>query len=49
MIIGKEEVRVSLLADNRIVYLSDGKNSSREIYREINNFSNKARYKNYSK
>jgi hypothetical protein len=43
--IGKEEVKISLFADDVIVYLSNPKNSSRELLQLINNFSNVAEYK----
>jgi hypothetical protein len=43
MQIGKEEVKLSLFADDMIVYLSDSKNSTKEHL--INNFSKVARYK----
>jgi hypothetical protein len=43
--IGKEEVKISLFADDMIVYISDPKNSTRELLNLINNFSNVARYK----
>jgi hypothetical protein len=43
--IGKEEVKISLLADDMIVYLSDPQNSSRELLQLINNFSKVAGYK----
>jgi hypothetical protein len=39
MQIGKEEVKISLFADDMIVYLSDPKNSPRELLKLINNFS----------
>jgi hypothetical protein len=42
--IGKE-VKLSPFADNMIVYLSDHKNSTREILLLINNFSKVAGYK----
>jgi hypothetical protein len=42
--IGKEEVKPSLYAD-MIVYLSDSKNSTRELLILINNFSKVAGYK----
>jgi DNA-binding ferritin-like protein (Dps family) len=45
--IGKEEVRISLFAD-MIVYLSDPKNSTRELLNLINNFSKVAKYKTNS-
>jgi hypothetical protein len=37
--IGKEEVKISLLVDNIIVYISDPKNSTRELLNLINSFS----------
>lgn len=43
--IGKEEIKVLLFADNMIVYLSDLKNSTRELLQLINNFSKVAGYK----
>jgi hypothetical protein len=43
--IGKEEVKISLFADDMIVYISDPKNSSRELLNLINNFSEVAGYK----
>jgi hypothetical protein len=43
--IGKEEVKISLFADDMIVYLSDPKNSTRELQNLINNFSKVAGYK----
>jgi hypothetical protein len=43
--IGKEEVKISLFADDMIVYLSDPKNSTRELLHLINNFSKVAGYK----
>jgi retron-type reverse transcriptase len=42
--IGKEEIKVSLFADDMIVYKSDPQNSAREL-QLINNFSKVARYK----
>ena len=41
--IGKEEVKISLFADDMIVYLSDPQNSTRELLQLINNFSKVAR------
>ena len=41
----KEEVNLSLFADDTIVYLSDPKNSTRELLNLINNFSDVAVYK----
>ena len=38
--IGKEEVKFSLFADDMTVYISDHKNSTREILQLINTFSN---------
>jgi hypothetical protein len=43
--IGKEEVKISLFADNMIVYISDPINSTRELLNLINNFSAIAEYK----
>ena len=42
--IGMEEVKLSLFADEMIVYLSDPKNSTRELLQLINNFSKVAGY-----
>ena len=47
--IGKEEVKLSLFADDMIVYISDPKNSTKELRQLINTFSNVARYKINSK
>ena len=47
--IGKEEVKLSLLADDMIVYISDPKNSTKELLQLINTFSNVAGYKINSK
>jgi hypothetical protein len=41
---GKEKVKISLFADYMIVYLSDHKNSTRELLNLINNFSKVAGY-----
>jgi hypothetical protein len=46
--IGKEEVKISLFAGDIIVYLSDYKNSTRELLNPINPFSKVAGYKNNS-
>jgi hypothetical protein len=43
--IGKEEVKISLFEDDMIVFLSDPKNSTRDLLNLINNFSNVAVYK----
>jgi hypothetical protein len=43
--IGKEEVKISLFADDMIVYISDPKNSTRELLNLINNFIKVAGYK----
>ena len=43
--IGKEEVKISLFADDMIVYISDPKNSTRELVNLINSFSDLAGYK----
>jgi hypothetical protein len=42
---GNEEVKISLFVDGMIVYLSDPKNSTRELLNLINNFSIVAGYK----
>jgi hypothetical protein len=41
----KEEVKISLFANDRTVYISDPKNSIRELLNLINNFSEIAGYK----
>ena len=41
----KEEVKISLFADDRILYLSDPKNATRELLKLINNFSKVTGYK----
>jgi hypothetical protein len=43
--IRKEEVKMSLFADDMIVYISDPKNSTRELLSRINSFSEVAGYK----
>ena len=43
--IGKEEVKISLFADDMIVYISDSKNSTRELLNLTNSFSEVAGYK----
>jgi hypothetical protein len=43
--IGKEEVKISLFADDMIVYISDPKKSIRELLNLIKNFSAVAGYK----
>ena len=43
--IGKEEIKISLFADDMIVYISDPKNSTKELLNLINNFSKVAGYK----
>jgi hypothetical protein len=43
--IGKEEIKVSLFADDMIIYISNSKNSTREFLQLINNFSKMVRYK----
>jgi hypothetical protein len=43
--IGKEEVKISLFADDMIVYISDPKNSITKLLNQINNFSEVARYR----
>jgi hypothetical protein len=42
--IGKEEIKVSLFADDMIVYISNPKNSTRELFQLIN-FNKVAVYK----
>jgi hypothetical protein len=46
--IGKEEIKVSLFADDMIVYIRDPKNSTRELLQLIKNFSKVAGYKSNS-
>jgi hypothetical protein len=43
--IGKEKVKISLFADDMIVYISDPKNSTRDLLNLINSFSAVAGYK----
>ena len=43
--IGKEEVKISLFVDGMIVYISDSKNSTRELLNLINSFSEVVGYK----
>jgi hypothetical protein len=43
--IGKEEIKVSLFADDMIIYISDLQNSTRELLQLLNNLSKVARYK----
>ena len=43
--IGKEEVKISLFAEDIILYISDPKNSTRELLNLINSFSAVAEYK----
>ena len=43
--IGKEEVKLSLFADDMIVYISNPKNSTRELLNLINSFCEVAGYK----
>jgi hypothetical protein len=45
MQIGKEEVKISLFADDIIVYIGDSKNSTREPLNLMNSFSEVAGYK----
>ena len=47
--IGKAEVKLSLLADDMIVYISDPEDSTRELLQLINIFSDAAVYKINSK
>jgi hypothetical protein len=43
--IGKETVKISLFADNMILYLKDPKNSIQKLLDTINSYSNVAGYK----
>jgi hypothetical protein len=43
--IGKEEIKISLFKDDMIVYISDPKNSTRELLNLINSFCEVAGYK----
>ena len=43
--IRKEEVKLSLLADDIIVYISDPKNSTKKLLQPINTFKNVAGYR----
>jgi len=43
--IGKEEVKISLFADDMIVYISNSQKSTRELLQLVNNFSKWAGYK----
>jgi hypothetical protein len=43
--IGKEEIKISLFADNMIVYINEPKNPTRELLNLINSFSEVVRYK----
>jgi hypothetical protein len=43
--IGKGTVKVSLFADDMILYLKDPKNSTQKLLDTVNSFSNVARYK----
>ena len=43
--IDKEETNVSLFADDKVVYISNPKNCTRELLQLINNFNNVAEYK----
>jgi hypothetical protein len=47
--IGKKDIKISLFADDMIVYISDPKNSTRELLNLINSFSEVAVYKMNSK
>ncbi|KAK7807248.1 hypothetical protein U0070_003248 [Myodes glareolus] len=47
--IGKDEVKLSLFADDMIMYISDPKNSTKECLQLINTFRNVAGYKINSK
>ena len=43
--IGKEEVKLSLFADDRILYIENPKDSTRKLLQLINEYSNVAGYK----
>jgi hypothetical protein len=43
--IGKEIIKISLFADDMILYLKDPKNSTQKLLDTINSFSNVAGYK----
>ena len=43
--LGKEEIKVSLFADDMLVYLNNSKNSTKGLLQLINNFSKVAGYK----
>jgi hypothetical protein len=43
--IGKDEVNLSLFADDMILYLRDPKNSTKKVLEVINSFSKAAGYK----
>jgi IS4 transposase len=43
--IGKETVKISLFADDMILYLKDPKNSTQNLLNTINSFSDVAGYK----
>ena len=45
--IGKEEVKISLFADDMIVYITDPKNSTRELLNLINSFNEVAGWNRY--
>jgi hypothetical protein len=45
IIIGKDEVKISLFADDMIVYISDPKNSTRELLNLKNSFNEVSGYK----
>jgi hypothetical protein len=46
--IGKEEIKVSLLSDDIMVYIRDPKSLTRKLFQLINNFSKVAGYKSNS-
>jgi hypothetical protein len=43
---GRETVKISLLADNMILYLKNSKNSTQKLLDTINSYSKVAGYKN---
>jgi hypothetical protein len=43
--IGKEEIKISVFADDMTIYISDPKNSTRELLNLINSFNAEPGYK----
>ena len=44
--IGKEEVKLSLFADDMILYIENPKDATREVLELINEFGTKLKYRN---